>query len=41
MVLTAFGFFASQLSEASPPWMYTIGTAVQYMWLIGWSSTCC
>ncbi len=35
MVLTAFGFFASQLTEASPPWMYTIGTAVQYMWLIG------
>jgi signal transduction histidine kinase len=35
MVLTAFGFFASQLSEASPAWLYTIGTAVQYLWLIG------
>ena len=35
MVLTAFGFFASQLTEASRPWMYTIGTAVQYVWLIG------
>jgi hypothetical protein len=35
MVLTAFGFFASQLSEAGPAWMYTLGTAVQYLWLIG------
>jgi hypothetical protein len=35
MVLTAFGFFASQLSEASSAWLYTIGTAVQYLWLIG------
>ena len=35
MVLTAFGFFASQLSEATPAWMYTLGTAVQYLWLIG------
>ena len=35
MVLTAFGFFASQLTEATPPWMYTLGTAVQYLWLIG------
>jgi signal transduction histidine kinase len=35
MVLTAFGFFASQLTEARPAWMYTIGTAVQYLWLIG------
>ncbi len=35
MVLTAFGFFASQLTEASPAWLYTIGTAVQYLWLIG------
>ena len=35
MVLTAFGFFASQLTEASPAWMYTIGTAVQYAWVIG------
>jgi signal transduction histidine kinase len=35
MVLTAFGFFASQLTEAAPAWMYTLGTAVQYLWLIG------
>ena len=35
MLLTAFGFFASQLTEASPAWMYTLGTAVQYLWLIG------
>jgi len=35
MVLTAFGFFASQLTEASAAWMYTVGTAVQYAWLIG------
>ncbi len=35
MVLTAFGFFASQLTEARPAWMYTLGTAVQYLWLIG------
>ncbi|HXD67797.1 MAG TPA: histidine kinase [Solirubrobacteraceae bacterium] len=35
MVLTAFGFFASQLSEGTPAWMYTLGTAVQYLWLIG------
>jgi signal transduction histidine kinase len=35
MVLTAFGFFSSQLTEASPAWMYTLGTAVQYLWLIG------
>ncbi|MFZ1992938.1 MAG: histidine kinase, partial [Solirubrobacteraceae bacterium] len=35
MVLTAFGFFASQLTEAGPAWLYTLGTAVQYLWLIG------
>ncbi len=35
MVLTAFGFFASQLTEATPAWMYTVGTAVQYFWLTG------
>jgi signal transduction histidine kinase len=35
MVLTAFGFFASQLTEATPAWMYTLGTAVQYLWIIG------
>jgi signal transduction histidine kinase len=35
MVLTAFGFFASQLINASPAWMYTVGNAIQYLWLIG------
>jgi len=35
MVLTAFGFFASQLIDARPAWMYTVGNAVQYVWLIG------
>jgi signal transduction histidine kinase len=35
MVLTGFGFFASQLIDASPAWMYTLGNAVQYVWLIG------
>ena len=35
MVLTGFGWFAAQLTEASPPWMNTLGTAVQYLWLIG------
>ncbi len=31
MVLTGFGWFAAQLSEASAPWLYTIGSAVQYV----------
>jgi signal transduction histidine kinase len=35
MILTGFGFFASQLTEASVAWVYTLGTAVQYLWLIG------
>ena len=35
MVLTGFGFFASQLIDARAAWMYTIGNAVQYLWLIG------
>ncbi len=35
MVFTAFAWFASQLSEASAPWLYTIGSAVQYVWAIG------
>ena len=30
MVLTGFALFASQLSEASPAWLNTIGFAVQY-----------
>ncbi len=35
MVFTGFAWFASQLSEASAPWLYTIGSAVQYVWTIG------
>jgi signal transduction histidine kinase len=35
MVVTAFGFFASQLIDASPAWLYTLGNAIQYLWLIG------
>jgi signal transduction histidine kinase len=35
MVLTGFAWFAAQLSEASAPWLYTIGAAVQYVFVIG------
>jgi signal transduction histidine kinase len=35
MVLTGFGWFAAQLSEASAPWLYTIGGVVQYVFVIG------
>jgi signal transduction histidine kinase len=35
MVLTGFGWFAGQLSEASSPLLYTIGSAVQYAFLVG------
>jgi signal transduction histidine kinase len=35
MVLTGFGWFAAQLSEATAPWLYTIGAAVQYVFVIG------
>ncbi len=35
MVITGFLWFASQLSEASAPWLYTIGSAIQYLWAIG------
>lgn len=35
MVLTGFAWFAAQLLEASAPWMYTIGLAVQSVWVIG------
>ena len=35
MVLTAFAWFASQLSEASAPWVYTLGSAIQYVWAVG------
>ncbi len=35
MVATAFLWFAGQLSEASAPLLYTIGSAVQYTFLFG------
>jgi signal transduction histidine kinase len=35
MVLTAFAWFAAQLSEASSPWLYTLGSAVQSVFVIG------
>lgn len=35
MVLTGFAWFAGQLSEASAPWVYTFGSAVQYTWAVG------
>jgi signal transduction histidine kinase len=35
MVLTAFAWFASQLTEASSPTLYTFGTAVQYLFIAG------
>jgi signal transduction histidine kinase len=35
MVFTGFAWFAAQLNEASVPWLYTIGAAVQSVWGIG------
>jgi signal transduction histidine kinase len=35
MVFTAFAWFASQLSEASGAGVYTFGSAIQYVWVIG------
>jgi signal transduction histidine kinase len=35
MVLTGFAWFAAQLIEASPPWLNTIGLAIQSAWIIG------
>ncbi|MGO9820862.1 MAG: histidine kinase [Solirubrobacteraceae bacterium] len=35
MVITGFAWFAGQLSEASAPWVYTLGSAVQYTFAIG------
>ena len=35
MVFTGFAWFAAQLIEASPPWLNTIGVAVQSVWIIG------
>jgi signal transduction histidine kinase len=35
MLLTGFAWFAAQLIEGTPPWMNTIGLAVQSVWIIG------
>jgi signal transduction histidine kinase len=35
MVATAFAWFASLLTEAHAPWLYTIGAAVQYLFVVG------
>jgi signal transduction histidine kinase len=35
MVLTAFAWFAGQLSEAPEAWVYTLGSAIQYWWVVG------
>ncbi len=35
MVITGFLWFAGQLSEASAPWLYTFGSAIQYVWVVG------
>ncbi len=35
MVFTGFAWFAAQLSEASVAWLYTIGLAVQYVFIAG------
>jgi signal transduction histidine kinase len=35
MVFTGFAWFAAQLIEASPPWLNTIGLAVQSAWIVG------
>ncbi len=35
MVFTGFAWFAAQLIEASPPWLNTIGLAVQSLWIVG------
>jgi signal transduction histidine kinase len=35
MVCTGFAWFAAQVIEARQPWLYTIGLAVQSLWVIG------
>ncbi len=35
MVATGFAWFAAQLVNASPPWLNTIGLAIQSVWIIG------
>jgi signal transduction histidine kinase len=35
MLFTGFAWFTVQLIEASPPWLNTIGLAVQSVWIIG------
>jgi hypothetical protein len=35
MVFTGFAWFAGLLVDATPPWLNTIGLAVQAVWIIG------
>ena len=35
MVFTGFAWFAAQLVNATPPWLNTIGLAIQSVWIIG------
>lgn len=35
MIGTGFAWFASLLVEAPPPWLYTIGEAVRYLFIVG------
>ncbi len=35
MVSTGFAWFAAQLVDATPPWLNTIGLAIQSVWIIG------
>jgi signal transduction histidine kinase len=35
MIATGFAWFASLLVEAHTPWLFTIGEAVQYLWIAG------
>lgn len=35
MVATGFAWFAAELVNASPPWLNTIGLAIQSVWIVG------
>ncbi len=35
MVATGFAWFAAELVNASPPWLNTIGIAIQSVWIVG------
>ena len=35
MIATGFAWFAGLLSEASVPWVYTLGSGIQYLWVLG------